>query len=369
MMNRLPLIVLLWLLVGCASQKNIINSKAALRFVGAYTIPFDKQFNGTTVGGLSGIDFDPSSGKYYILSDDGAKINPARFYTAYIKLSDRGIDSVSLLKVTTLLQPDGSLFDSAMVDPEAVRYDGASSQLFWGSEGVKALSGGKYILKDPFVRLANMQGQFTDSFLLPPNLRMSSTERGPRNNGSFEGLTFSGDRKILYASVEEPLYEDGHLAGDSSATVRIVSFDVKTKMPLAQYAYEIDAVAYPATPADAFKINGISDILWVGNNQLLVVERSFSTGRQGCVIKIYLADLSAATDVTTVPNLLAKNTYIPIRKKRLLNMDDLNKDIFNIEGVTFGPKLPNGRQSLLLVADDNFSTHDRTQFLLFEVVR
>jgi hypothetical protein len=100
-----------------------------------------------------------------------------------------------------------------------------------------------------------------------------------------------------------------------------------------------------------------------------VVERSFSTGRQGCVIKIYLADLSAATDVTTVPNLLAKNTYIPIRKKRLLNMDDLNKDIFNIEGVTFGPKLPNGRQSLLLVADDNFSTHDRTQFLLFEVVR
>ena len=370
-MNRLSFIVMLWVLAGCATRKNIISAKIQVRFISAYRIPFGQQFNGTTVGGLSGIDFDPSSGKYYIICDDGSKINPARFYTANIKLSDRGIDTVSFLNVTTLLQPDGSLFARGVVDPEAARYDAASRQLFWSSEGIKELNGGKYILKDPFIRVANMQGHFSDSFLLPSNLRMSSTERGPRNNGSFEGLAFSGDHTILYASVEEPLYEDGSKAGagDSSAMVRIVSFDVKTKSPLAQYAYQIDPVAYPATPAQAFKINGVSDILWAGDNQLLVLERSFSTGRQGCVVKVYLADLATATDVSSVPSLLAKNTYIPIRKKLLVNMEHLNTGIFNVEGLTLGPKLPNGRQSLLFVADDNFSTNDRTQFLLFEIIR
>lgn len=46
--------------------------------------------------------------------------------------------------------------------------------------------------------------------------------------------------------------------------------------------------------------------------------------------------------------------------------------VANLEGITFGPKLANGRDSLLVVADDNFptaaSTTDFNQFLVFEVV-
>ena len=37
----------------------------------------------------------------------------------------------------------------------------------------------------------------------------------------------------------------------------------------------------------------------------------------------------------------------------------------NIEGLTFGPRLLDGRQSLVLVTDNNFSAEQVTQFLVF----
>ena len=37
--------------------------------------------------------------------------------------------------------------------------------------------------------------------------------------------------------------------------------------------------------------------------------------------------------------------------------------------MTFGPKLPDGRQSLILVSDNNFAATQFTQFLLFAVAK
>jgi hypothetical protein len=99
----------------------------------------------------------------------------------------------------------------------------------------------------------------------------------------------------------------------------------------------------------------------------LVIERSFSTGIQACTIRVYLADLSAASDVQRITSLRNDHGWKPVAKKLLLNMDSLGIYIDNIEGVTFGPKLPNGHQTLIFVADNNFSAEEQTQFLLFEL--
>ena len=40
----------------------------------------------------------------------------------------------------------------------------------------------------------------------------------------------------------------------------------------------------------------------------------------------------------------------------------------NIEGICFGPKLPNGHSTLIFVSDNNFSQSQRTQFLAFEII-
>ena len=37
--------------------------------------------------------------------------------------------------------------------------------------------------------------------------------------------------------------------------------------------------------------------------------------------------------------------------------------------MTFGPKLPDGRQSLILVSDNNFAATQFTQFLMFAVAK
>ncbi|MBK7559252.1 MAG: esterase-like activity of phytase family protein [Chitinophagaceae bacterium] len=63
----------------------------------------------------------------------------------------------------------------------------------------------------------------------------------------------------------------------------------------------------------AFTINGVSEILNLGNNKLLVMERSFSTGRLPCTIKLFIADLNGATDVGSTA--LNNNTsFIPAKK-------------------------------------------------------
>jgi hypothetical protein len=58
-----------------------------------------------------------------------------------------------------------------------------------------------------------------------------------------------------------------------------------------------------------------------------------------------------------------------VKKKLVLDLSTLDIDLDNLEGMTLGPRLPDGSQSLLLVSDDNFTDEQMTQFLLFRLKR
>jgi hypothetical protein len=202
-------------------------------------------------------------------------------------------------------------------------------------------------------------------------MRIQSVEKGPRHNSVFEGLDFADDFQTLYISVEEALYEDGPKAGtgDSTSWVRLMKFDMYTKKQLAQYAYEIDPVPYPANPPGAFKINGVSDIMCLGNDKFMVIERAFSTGRIYTDVRVFLADASDAGDISGISSLVQQPAIKPIRKKLLMDMNkEVPKGVFNVEGVTYGPRFSNGHHSLIFVTDNNFNPKEKTQFLLFEVL-
>lgn len=199
---------------------------------------------------------------------------------------------------------------------------------------------------------------------------MRAIEQGPRKNGTLEGITFSDDFKHLYVSMEEPLYEDG-LSADvtkRNTWVRFYRYDLSLKKNTAQYAYPLEPVAKPSHPVDEFKINGVSEILWLDATRLLTIERSFSTGHLGCVVKVFIADFGQVENILNVHSLMENPPTRPIAKKLLLNMDDLGIPIDNIEGITFGPNLPNGHKTLIFVSDNNFRESEKTQFLLFEII-
>ena len=356
-----------------AQPKNTIGS---LKLIGEYDLPHNMPFNGTTVGGLSGIDYDSQSNTYHMICDDRSQFNSARYYSAKIFFSEKKIDSVVFIKVTTLLQPDGKPYPDSKTDPihtpdpEALRYNPLTHQMIWTSEGERIVRGKDTVLENPAITIISRDGKFIDTFPLPKNLWMHATENGPRQNGVLEGLSFANNYKTLYVNLEEPRYEDGPRAETipNNAWIRIYKFDVTSKKNTAQYAYKLDPIAYPATPADGFKINGIPDILSINDNKLIVLERSFSTGRIPCTIKIFIADLNGASDIKNNPSLIKTPVAKPVKKKLLLNMDSLGVYTDNIEGITFGPTLPNGHRTLVLVADNNFQLFEKTQFFVFEII-
>jgi hypothetical protein len=355
------------------AQPDMISN---LKFIDEYVIPFYEDFEGTTIGGLSGIDYVSSEDVYYLISDDRSSISPARFYKARIKISSAGIDTVDFIDVEYLARHDGSRFPDAgttpaeAIDPEAIRYHPPTNKIYWVSEGERTKRNGAMILVDPAIYISNTDGSYHSAIKLPLRFVMQADDVGPRQNGALEGITFDRDFKKLYVALEEPLYEDGpraSLSRDTRPWTRINAFDVATKSNTSQFVYELDPVAHPPKSANGFMVNGVSEILWLADMQILVMERSFSIGRLPCTVKVFLTDFKEASDVKDVPSLLGKSPVVA-NKKLLLNMDSLGIYIDNIEGMTFGPRLPNGHRTLIFIADDNFNPIERMQILLFEVI-
>jgi hypothetical protein len=204
---------------------------------------------------------------------------------------------------------------------------------------------------------------------LPAMFRMSREETGPRDNLTFEGLSFAVDGKTLWASMEAPLYQDGPLASVSGGAMARISRFTRSGELLAQYAYPVDAI--PAAPGPG-KVgdNGVSEILAVNQHALLVLERSAVQDAEGAYrnhVRVYEMDTAGASDVRGLAS-LAGADYRPAAKRLLLDLDTLGIRLDNLEAISWGHRLANGHDTLMIVSDDNFSKTQVTQFLLFEVI-
>jgi len=364
-------------LFSCSNLKQTTENKAtpSLKLISSIEIPFEETFQNTKVGGLSGIDYDAKNDLYYLICDDRSVFNDSRFYTAKINLSEDKIKSFAFQNVTYLKDETGKAYGNwnstptSSSDPEDMRYNPKTNSLIWSSEGARVLTADKEVLQNPSLNFMDIKGDFLGNVTLPENLKIQKLEKGPRNNGTLEGITFDKKYKNIYANIEEPLFEDGEQANTSKGgLIRLYQFDAKTKKNTAQFGYQLEPIALEPNPKGAFAVNGVSAIQYYGKNQLLVVERSYSTGTQPCTVKIFLCDLKKATDIKNYPSL--QNQKLELASKRLvLNMDDLGIFIDNIEGLTFGPKLANGNPSLIFVSDNNFSDKQKTQVLVFELVK
>ena len=340
----------------------------SLRLIGEATLPHRMDFNGTVFGGISGIDYDEGRDQYYLLSDDRSDHGPARFYTAKIALSDNGIQTPKVTSVVTLKRSDGSVFGGKkenakdIPDPESIRYRADTDTLFWTSEGDKKLG------IDPSVREIKLDGTLIREIPTLPMFRMQPGDSGPRDNLTFEGMTLTPDGKAFWVSMESARYEDGPVPTIDKAggPLRITLYHANSGNAIRQIAYIPDAIPLKPT-ANGDSDNGVPEILMLDQFRMLVLERSYSPG-PGNSLRVYLIDTRDGSDVLAVP-VLHEGNYTPAAKRLLINFDclKLNK-LDNTEGMTFGPRLPNGNRTLVFVSDDNFRSSQMNQFLAFEVI-
>lgn len=361
----------------------------AMTYLGQQIVPSATQYSGTTVGGLSGIDFDSASGHYFAISDDRSSINPARFYELSLDLSKfqrsatPGMSGVNFNAVTTIQKPGGGSFAASTVDPEGLRFNQATGSFYWSNEGQRSVAG----FQAPTVREMKADGSYIRDFAVPTRYLPAGSaagttagDRGIYNNLAFESLTLSTDGKTLYTATENALTQDGPTATlTNGSPARLLSFDVATGASGAEYVYEVEKVVLPPNPPGGFATNGLTDLLAIGDRQFIAIERSFAVGAitpgtpvTGNTIRLYQLDARNATDVSGLDSIAGLVNVQAVQKTLLLDLSDLkNTDgsslaLDNIEGLTWGPTV-NGRQTLLLVSDNNFSGTQFTQFVALGV--
>jgi hypothetical protein len=347
---------------------------SSLRFIGEQRLPYRMQYAGTTVGGLSGIDYDAARDEWVMISDDRSQHNPARYYRARLAFDEHTFKSVDLTGVSLLQQPDGSVYPSkeaykeghgVVPDLETMRVDPQDGSIWYASEGDVKLG------LDPFVRHARRDGSFISELPLPLLFTVSKERKsGPRDNQAFEGLSFAPDGRTLWVSLEGPMYQDGPEPDPAHGAINRITHFTRDGKVLGQYAYPLDAI--PAAPGKGKAAdNGISEMLALSDARMLTLERAgvqADDGSYKTYVRIYEVDANGATDVQQLPTLKGAQ-FKQMTKRLVLDLASVGLPIIdNLEGIAFGPRLANGHASLVLVSDDNFSKSQVTQFLLFEII-
>ena len=326
-----------------------------LGFLGQAVTPYGTSFGGLQIGGLSALTYDAESDAFLALSDDRSP--QARFFTVRLDLSDGALSTgdQSFTGVQILANQAGQPFANGSIDPEELAIAGDGS-LYLSSEG------DANALVAPFVGTFSAYGAQTGS--LPAGadyLPTANQSSGIRNNLAFEALTLSPDGRRLFVGTENALHQDGPAADlYTGSPSRVVEYDTATGRAVREYTYRTEPVQDVPTPAGAFANNGLVESLALDDRgTLLALERSFSTGVPGNDIRLFIARPDpAGADASG---------RVPLRKELVLDFDGLGIALDNVEGMTFGPDLPDGRRTLVLVSDDNFSETQVTQFLAFAV--
>ncbi|SFU76611.1 Uncharacterized conserved protein [Pustulibacterium marinum] len=353
------------IITSCATTNRIAkDAEVSLKFLDEHVIPGDLMVNNTKVGGLSNIDYDAESNTYYFIVDVPKQ---ARFYQASIPISNQKIDTI-VFKQTTFIDTEAPFFKAHTLDPESIRFLPQEKEFVITSEGSINYE------KDPSIFEVNMDGSFKDAFEIPSYFKATG-EQKPRHNGVFEGLAASTDQKGFWVATELPLTKDGAKPKlfPTRSYARITYYDKDSKKATKQFAYKLDGIS--KIPWKYFAVNGITELLEYKKDHFLVLERAYSAGHgsHGNTVKIFEVDASQATNTVNEEN-LKKVDYTPASKKLLFDFKSVkneltDKVIDNIEGMCFGPVLPNGKQSLLLVSDNNFNSFadQLTQVFLFEI--
>lgn len=350
------------ILCSCGTGKRIASDNMEVKFLDDFVISEDLEVGGTKVGGLSGIDYH--NGQYYLVADHPG--NP-RFYKAEIDIEQNKIDTVRISEVIELKTESSDFLKGHTLDLEAIRFDPELEQLVLSSEG--SIQSGK----NPSIFHISPSGEYISHYNIPEYFRAVG-EQKPRHNGVFEGLAEAYNNTGYWLGMELPLLKDGSKPKlfPTKSPVRITHFS-KSGEATKQFVMQLEGIT--KIPWLYFAVNGLTELLEYAPDRFLVLERAFSAGHgtNGNTVRIFDVDARNATNTLNAES-LKKIDYTAAKKMLVFDFKSIKGElkeqiIDNLEGMTFGPDLPNGNKTLLLASDNNFNTLGKqiSQIILMEL--
>lgn len=345
----------------------------SLTLVGQFSIPALTRFPpvvGLPFGGISGLTARNAGGEIYGISD--APLG-GRIY-GFSAADPAGSFSMTTLSATSMtMAPDDTHPDFEGI---ALLPDGTFAISTEGTDQVPRLP--------PSIDIYGRHGDFVTRLPVPDKFvpeQTGAATHGARGNAGFESVTLTPDASRLFTGPELPLIQDGDPASlDGGGRTRILEYVARrnTFEPAREYAYDIEPVGKMPFEA-SYAINGLVELVALDNTTLLALERGFVENKNSPSqghnrVRLFKVSLQNATDVSRLESLKGESTIVPATKTLLLDLSEikglspeLSPSLDNFEGMTFGPRLPDGRATLLIVSDDNFRASQRTWFLLFAI--
>lgn len=376
---RFPMTSPLWISVRLAVCLVLLVPAplwAEIRLIGRATIPanavdrsglkgkLEGDVPADRLGGFSAIAYTGKDNRYVLLPDrgaaDGATAYQCRFHMIDITHDGKKDLKVDLVSTTLLhdgprkpflgsLKALGKLKSGPMqrLDPEGIAV-GPKNTLYISEE------------YGPAIHEFDMAGRFLKALKIPdrflvakpsadPVAELAANPRGRMPNRGMEGLTLTPDGKKLVGIMQSPLIQDG---GRKGLNARLLEVDLATG--------KTREFVYPLESTEC----GLNEILAISANEFLVIERDSKVGEKDRIVKIYRINLADATDVSGIDSL--PETGLPpgvsaVRKTLFIDLLDPRFGLAGsdfpekVEGLAFGPDLPDGRRLLLVCSDNDFA--------------
>lgn len=359
---------LLWGLVLCTSMSAY---GLRLKYYGEAALPKDLKYKGTPVGGLSGLSWDGQ--RLWAVSDDRGRQADPRFYGFDLTISPKNIQ-LKPIQVHFFKS-----FPGKKGRPAALDVEGLAKM----PEGFLVSTEGNNDAKPrlwPQVSYMTADGNWQKDLEIPGKYLPEPTglqTKGIQNNRGFEGLSVLIDTKVAFVAVESSLVQDYLEVEEAKGDwIRILKFTDKAGKglaPAAEFAYRLEPLKGSFGGHEVFR--GVSEILAIDEQRLLLLERGVRLLPKKLWVNsaaIYEVDLSKATDVSGQER-LQLGKFVGVTKKLLVDFEgDLQKirsgkSAQNYEALSWGPLLPDGRRSLLVISDNNFSKKEITELVVFAV--
>lgn len=344
--------------IGLVGFLSVANANVQLQYLGQCDLDSKFQFEGSLVGGLSGVVFDPALSKWFVVSDDRGKKGDPRIY----EMSFAG--SGKEHKVSHKLQCSVNAVHKIRKKTES-RWSGPILDM----EGIAILPWGNFLVstegdlgqrprQDSRLLDIKPDGTWVRDFEFPEDYRVEKTgiqKKGNSNNFGPEGLTASADGKQIWAAFEAPLVQDAKAKKNFSRWIQFEMPEAWVIRSTAEFLYPLDT----KNEGELFSVRGVSELFWLRDRQILVIERGLLVGLAGVKhsVQIYQVELPESNKAGVAPEL---------KKTLVLDLGRLGYTVPNIEGAAWGPEI-DGQKTMVLVSDNNFMSGVASEFWFFKV--